>query len=327
MNLGAFVNRFVGSMYFQALRSWHRFDVDDAGKRRLASLGPAIVVAYHGRAIADHLLMLKALMGFDLGQPSYALAPEFLFKVPYVCEMAESAGFIPSCADKKELAANVKRIIDRGLKLIVTPGRYQEAWSGRENRYQTKWASDLDYMTMALDNDIPIVPLAVTGVDHRYYPVFDAYALWQEKKAKLVERFPFSADLIDMWQRWFVAPGFWLGIGMFGVWPFTLPLPVRVRQYVGETIDRRKMQEFVNADPKTRNPKATVTFDPKNEAHRDVVRRRVVAQVQNMLASHLEDGGTAALPPVTPSPKRRAPTRARSSKPRRKRGRTASARR
>lgn len=247
MNIGAFLNRMIGANYFDLLRRWHRFTIE--GREHLLSVGPAMIFSNHGRATPAHLYMLKALLAYEYGEPTYMFAPNVWFTLPYLRDAVEVAGFIP--AEEK----HVQRISDRGLKIIVTPGRHRESWGGRGGRYKLRWIGDesdertledgITYVKWAIDRKLPIIPLAATGVDHSYYALWDAFRVWSNIKPQLAAQFPQYADLLEIPRTFTLPPLPWIGVGPLGVWPFTPPLPVRIKHYVGAPIRMKEIREKI----------------------------------------------------------------------------------
>jgi 1-acyl-sn-glycerol-3-phosphate acyltransferase len=80
------------------------------------------------------------------------------------------------------------------------------------------WGDRTGYLQMALRHRLPIVPIAASGIDDGYVGLNDGYALG--KRLGAPGRLPL-----------------WLGIGLYGPFPFSPPLPVKITQRIGEPID------------------------------------------------------------------------------------------
>jgi hypothetical protein len=289
MNLAAFLNRMIGANYFDLLRRWHRFEIDGDGEKTLMSVGPAMIFANHGRATPAHLYMLKVLLAYEYGEPAYMIAPDVWFSVAYLRDAVEVAGFIPFDLE------HAQRVADRGLKLIVSPGRHRESWGGLRDRYQIRWtgsSSDpqttkdgIEYVRWAIECNLPILPLAATGVDQSYFAPFDSFGLWSRIKPGLAARFPDYIDLLDAPRRLALPPTPWIGLGPLGPWPFTPPLPVRIKHYVGAPIRIAEMRKLAGVAPDQ-----PIETDDQREA----ILREVEKRVQEML-DHAADAPTERL--------------------------------
>ena len=75
----------------------------------------------------------------------------------------------------------------------------------------------MGYLRLAIKHRLPIVPVAASGVDDVFIGLCDGYALG--KRVRMPYRLPL-----------------WIGAGMTGLWPFSLPFPVKIEQHVGEPI-------------------------------------------------------------------------------------------
>ena len=100
----------------------------------------------------------------------------------------------------------------------MQPGGTREGCRSFRHRYQVDWGDRVGYLTMALRHGLPIVPIAAAGIDDGYVGLNDGYALG--KRLGAPARLPL-----------------WLGLGLFGPFPFSPPLPVKITQLIGEPIN------------------------------------------------------------------------------------------
>src|SRR5262249_44346269 len=86
------------------------------------------------------------------------------------------------------------------------------------HRYEVDWGDRTGYLRLAIRHRLPIIPIAAHGVDDGYLGLNDGHALGKRLGA------PYRLPL-------------WLGIGLWGPFPLSPPLPVKTPQLVGEPID------------------------------------------------------------------------------------------
>jgi hypothetical protein len=262
-----------------------------------------MIFSNHGRATPAHLYMLKALLAYEYGEPAYMFAPNVWFTLPYLRDAVEVAGFIPAQVE------HVRRIAERGLKVIVTPGRHRESWGGERDKYKVRWIGEesddrtredgIAYVKWAIDCKLPIIPLAATGVDHSYYPLWDAFRLWSNIKPHLAAQFPHYADLLELPRTFTLPPLPWIGVGPLGVWPYTPPLPVRIKHYVGAPIRTKEIREAILGI----GPRESI-----RDEHYPTILAAIQTRIQDLLNATPELRsqpmfGDAPAPPPAPPPR------------------------
>jgi 1-acyl-sn-glycerol-3-phosphate acyltransferase len=196
--------------FWRALRVYHRYEVE--GLPILARPGPALVVGYHGRPIAYDLCMLTVTLYERLGYMPHGVIHGAFERQPVLKWLIDGLGFVTG--DGEGMAAAVAR----GELILVQPGGTREGCRSFRHRYQVDWGERVGYLRLALRYGLPIVPVAASGVDDGYIGLNDGYALG--KRLGVPHQLPV-----------------WLGLGPAGLWPFSPPFPVKVRQVVGEPID------------------------------------------------------------------------------------------
>ena len=225
MSLTLHASRALWSKYVQLLEWYHRFEVvgDLAPLRRTS---PALIVGYHGRPWPYDLWILQRKLLKDFGQRSFwVIEDRSLWKM-----LRHSAAAMDLLlVDDTD---GIDRAIQRGDKLIFTPGSLNEpgrrCWRSEE-LYRVDWRlsgqhADGEetqvpfYLELASKHRLPIVPVAAAGVDQAYVGLNDGYA-W-------ARRLRFARQV-----------GPWFGLGLGGLWPLALPLPVKIKQCVGEALD------------------------------------------------------------------------------------------
>ena len=197
---------------WNALARWTRYSVDGLGP--LLSDRACLIVGYHGRPFAWDLCMLTARLHAELGYLPHGIMHGGFGHGP-LQRFIDGLGFVT--ADGPELATAVAR----GEHIVVAPGGTREGCR-RGELYRVSWGERVGYLRLALRYDLPLVPVAASGVDQLYLGLNDGDA-WG-KRLRLPARLPF-----------------WLGVGPLGLWPLSPPFPRPVRQRVGQPLDVRKL--------------------------------------------------------------------------------------
>lgn len=195
---------------WRTLGKLHRYET--SGLEPLLEGRSCLLVGYHGRPIAWDLLMLTAELHGRLGYLPHGIIHDGFGHGP-LKDFIDALGFVT--ADGPDLAAAV----ERGEHILVAPGGTMEG-SRSGDLYRVHWGKRTGYLKLALRYGLPVVPVAAAGVDEIYRTLNDGMA-WG-KRLHMPARLPF-----------------WLGLGPLGLWPFSPPFPVKVRQRVGTPVDVR----------------------------------------------------------------------------------------
>ena len=196
---------------FGAMRAYHRYEIE--GLSRLLTLRrPALLVGYHGRPIAYDLCMLGVTLHERLGYMPHGIVHGAVDQQPVMKWVADGLGFVTGDGPR------VAEAVARGEHLCVQPGGTREGCRSFRHRYEVDWGERTGYLALALRYRLPIVPIAASGIDDGYIGLNDGYALG--KRLGAPGRLPV-----------------WVGIGLWGVFPFSPPLPVKITQRIGEPID------------------------------------------------------------------------------------------
>lgn len=142
--------------------------------------------------------------------------------VPVLRHLIEAMDFLTG--DNAEMAEAVRL----GHKIIVTPGGTREGYRPFWIQNRVDWGERNGFVKLAIKHHLPIIPVAGIGVDRTYLGLFDGYALGKKRE-------------------WSPSTPAYLGIGPFGIWPFSLPFPVKITTRVGKPITAHLAAP--NADP------------------------------------------------------------------------------
>lgn len=215
---------------------WHRYEAH--GLEHLD--GPASLVAgYHGRPAAWDMCMLTVRMYERYGYLPHAIFHAALMKPRSVRWLLEGIGGV--AGDDGSLAAAVAR----GEHVLVTPGGPLEGTRSWRDKYRVNWGPRTGYVKLAAKYRLPIVPVGASGVDDTFIALNNGYET--SKRLGINPNIPV-----------------WFGIGPFGLSPFSMPWPVKIRSVVGAPI------------PDT----ADRVVDPRDEEALKEIHGKVTAGVQ-----------------------------------------------
>jgi hypothetical protein len=205
-------SRTVWLAYWRFWAWYHRYTVD--GLEQLDGPGAKLIVGYHGRPLAYDMCMLTVALHDRLGYLPHGVVHRGVETLPSLTRLAATLGFVTD--DGPDLATAVAR----GEHVVVTPGAASEGCRSVLQRYRVSWGNHVGYVRLARRYGLPIVPVAAAGADDTYVGLVDAEALGR---------------VLGVPRKW--AWTLWVGLGPLGLYPFSPPFPVQLRQLVGAPID------------------------------------------------------------------------------------------
>jgi 1-acyl-sn-glycerol-3-phosphate acyltransferase len=210
--------------YWRTLARYHRYEVQ--GLERLDHLGAALLVAYHGRPVAFDVFMLAVAMYDRYGSLPHAVFHDSFSRHPWLKWWLEGLGCVTG--DDARLAD----VVREGGKIIVLPGGSREGGRSFRHRYRVDWGNHMGYLRLAARYRLPIVPVAAAGVDDAFLGLVDGVKLG--RTVGMPARIPL-----------------WIGLGPTGLWPFSLPFPVKFRQIVGAPLTAAAEGKLDSMDKET----------------------------------------------------------------------------
>jgi len=201
--------KLVRAAWLEGMKRWHRYSVE--GLENIRTPGAKMLLAYHGRGIPLDLALLGEEVRRTEGYLPRSIVHEGLWRIPYVSTLFEEGGCVPG--DCPELRA----AIARGETVLIAPGGTHEGLRGFWDRHRVDWGPRRGYLRLALELGVPLIPAATAGMDDRFIGLNDGHALG--RRLKMPAKWPF-----------------WIALGPFGVYPFTLDFPVKFHTVIGEPI-------------------------------------------------------------------------------------------
>jgi 1-acyl-sn-glycerol-3-phosphate acyltransferase len=234
---------------FKLWRRYFRFEID--GFDVLRETESSLIVAYHGGPWTFDLWMLGDRMHDELGYFPRAVWHWLWWTIPGLREAVTELGGLRAAPTEEEMV----ELKARGEHLIVAPGGMREAMRPFWRHGSVDLGDRRGYVRLALRHELPIIPVASSGIDATFLGCNDGYAL----SRRLFGRGDLPA---------------WLALGAGGIWPLALPFPVKIRQRIGAPIRLGPLP-----------PDAAAAEDAVEAAH-----ERVTTTLQAMLDGFDDDG-------------------------------------
>jgi 1-acyl-sn-glycerol-3-phosphate acyltransferase len=197
---------------WRALQRYHRYRVE--GLEHLDGAEAALVVGYHGRPWAWDMCMLMVAMYDRFGYYPHGIVHRGIDRLPGLRWLVDSLGCVTGDGEPIEAA------VARGEHVITTPGGAHEGCRTFLDNYRVDWGDRVGYVRLAVKYGLRIVPVGAAGADDTYIGLTEPEGL---------------AVRLGVPRDWAWIP--WIGVGPLGLFPFSPPFPVRMRQLVGAPID------------------------------------------------------------------------------------------
>jgi 1-acyl-sn-glycerol-3-phosphate acyltransferase len=144
--------------------------------------GGCLLVGNHGPLAIDTGMLLHTLFR-DTGVIVRALGDRFMFANPIGRQMARSVAGVEGSPD------NAHALLAHGDTVLVYPGGARETTRDPSKRYQLDWEGRLGFARVALDAQVPIVPVACIGSDDLLTQVVDRETVRDSFAGKFFSQF------------------------------------------------------------------------------------------------------------------------------------------
>lgn len=227
------------------------------GLENIPAEGPVLIVANHNLlgGIDAPLIMPEILR--VRGRLVRGLA-EHVLMVPGVRDFLHHFGAV------RGTRSNCLALLERGEAVVVFPGGGREAIRRAGEKYELKWEGRTGFARMAIQAGVPIVPLAMIGIDDAYDIVFDG-------QHPVMSPVRWTCRLLGINTE--LSPPLVKGVG-----PTPLPRPERFYFSAGTPIDPTPWME---ADD----------LDGASADLRDVVRKGLEEELQFLFNERDRDSG------------------------------------
>lgn len=187
-------------------RNWNAYELH--GAAHVPRDGGCLLVLYHGLVPLDAWYLVARLYR-EYGLFVRSLSDRWLFDVPGLSQLAAAGGAV---AGTREAAV---RMLRDGNPVLVSPGGVREAIAGPSHYYRVHWGSRLGFAHVALEADVPLIPVFGENVEELY-------------------RAPWSGTAPVQWLYRRVGVPIMPLVGMG-----PLPFPVKVRTWMGRPLHPR----------------------------------------------------------------------------------------
>ena len=189
------------------VKLWRRyFRFETEGFDVLRDTETSLIVGYHGGPWTFDLWLLGDRMHDELGYFPRAVWHRLWWTIPGLQQVVEELGGLrgaPTAEEMDDLKA-------RGL---LEDGGTTQA----QDLHRVDLGDRRGYLRLALDYDLPIIPVVATGLEATFVGLNDGY----RTSLRVFGRGDLPA---------------WLAFGVGGIWPLALPFPAKIRQRIGEPI-------------------------------------------------------------------------------------------
>ena len=116
------------------------------------------------------------------GRYARGLADRMHFSVPGWRDFLSKAGAVVGSRD------NCGRLLDAGEAVLVFPGGAREVAKRNHESYKLMWKERIGFARMAIEHQVPIVPLAVLGIEDMFKIWADADDISNSRAAPLLSK-------------------------------------------------------------------------------------------------------------------------------------------
>lgn len=187
------------------------------GLSNIPESGPVLLVANHNLlGLIDAPLLLPEVLR-RRGRLIRGLAENVLIRVPGVRHMLHHYGSVRGTRE------NCRTLLEHGEAVIVFPGGGREAIRRKGEKYTLRWEGRTGFARLAIECGVPILPVAMIGIDDAYDILADKDDLLLRPLRRVVEGLGIHAEL---------TPPLVRGLG-----PTVIPRPERFYFSVGTAVD------------------------------------------------------------------------------------------
>lgn len=144
--------------------------------------GPCLLVGNHGPLALDTGLLIHAIWR-DSGRIVRALGDRMLFSNPVGRQIAKRVGGVEGRPE------NARALLESGACVLVYPGGARETVRDASQRYRLDWEGRLGFARIALEQQVPVVPVACIGSDDVFRQVVDGETMRSSFAGRLAAQF------------------------------------------------------------------------------------------------------------------------------------------
>ena len=185
-------------------RDWFRVEV--SGAENIPASGGALLVANHSGTVALDALMTQVAVHDSRGRFLRGLGADFIFRVPFLSDIARKGGTTLACN------ADAERLLNAGQLVGVWPEGYKGVGKPYSQRYRLQRFGRGGFVAAALRTGVPIIPCSIVGAEEAYPLLGNSKFLARLIGAPyfpLTPTFPWLGPLglIPLRSKWFIRFG------------------------------------------------------------------------------------------------------------------------
>lgn len=166
--------RSAAKLFTTVGRTWFRTTL--TGIKHVPRKGPALFVANHGvMAVESPFFMAEVLA--HTKRMVRALGDHFLWRIPMLRERALLGGVVDGNPQ------TALKLLKAGELVVVYPEGARGGAKTWGQRYQLDWTGRYGFVKLALQANVPILPMVTIGADDAYYVLNDPYK-WARRLLK-----------------------------------------------------------------------------------------------------------------------------------------------
>jgi 1-acyl-sn-glycerol-3-phosphate acyltransferase len=237
-----------------ACDAWYAPEI--TGLEHLPESRCLVVGTHNGGFMAPDMfsLMVGFWRRYGAERPSYGLAHDMVFKLPFLGRWIAKLGAVPAHPD------NARKLLERDVAVLVYPGGDLDAYKPFRERHVVKFGGRKGFIRLAMRTGSPILPVVSVGAHETIYVLTDG--------ATLAERFGlkrrFRMEVLP------IALTIPFGVTVGAFTPY-VPLPTRIKVRALPPI-------HLEVPPEAAEDQATV--DAAHDRVRDTMQRALDALVE-----------------------------------------------
>jgi 1-acyl-sn-glycerol-3-phosphate acyltransferase len=153
---------------FSPLEKYHNYKL--TGLSKIPHNTGFIIISNHSFLPYDMMFFIKAYY-HKTGKLIRGVTDHTIFKIPILRTLFLQLGILDGTME------NSIKILDNKFGLIIYPGGAKEAMKPSTEKYQLRWQGRYGFIKLAIDNNVPIIPIITKGNDDVFKVYFDGYTI------------------------------------------------------------------------------------------------------------------------------------------------------
>lgn len=163
-------DKIVNSVFslFSPFEDYHSYNL--RGLSNIPSDRGFIIISNHSFLAYDMLFLMKEYYK-QTGNIIRGVTDHSIFKIPVLRDLFLKLGVLDGTME------NSSKILNNNNGLIIYPGGAKEAMKPSTEKYQLRWQGRYGFIKLAINNNVPIIPVVSKGNDDIFKIYMDGYSL------------------------------------------------------------------------------------------------------------------------------------------------------